>query len=47
MRYGLLETIDEGHLYGSVTEGVEAFLREEDAGSGDAEPQAPGRPPPA
>ena len=28
VRYGLLETIDEGHLYGSVKEGVEAFARE-------------------
>jgi MFS superfamily sulfate permease-like transporter len=28
VRYGLLETIDEGHLYRSVTEGVEAFRRE-------------------
>jgi MFS superfamily sulfate permease-like transporter len=28
VRYGLLETIDQGHLYGSVTEGVEAFQRE-------------------
>ena len=26
--YGLLETIDEGHFYRSVTEGVEAFHRE-------------------
>jgi len=32
VRYGLLETIDEGHFYGSVTEGVDAFGRE----SGDA-----------
>ena len=28
VRYGLLQTIDEGHLYGSVKEGVEAFGRE-------------------
>jgi high affinity sulfate transporter 1 len=28
VRYGLLETIDQGHLYGSVTEAVEAFGRE-------------------
>lgn len=28
VRFGLLETIDQGHLYASVTEGVEAFLRE-------------------
>jgi high affinity sulfate transporter 1 len=28
VKYGLLETIDEGHLYRSVTEGVEAFRRE-------------------
>ena len=28
VRYGLLETIDEGHLYRSVTEAVEAFRRE-------------------
>ena len=28
VRYGLLETIDEGHFYRSVTEGVEAFGRE-------------------
>jgi high affinity sulfate transporter 1 len=30
VRYGLLETIDAGHLYRSVTEGVEAFRREGD-----------------
>jgi high affinity sulfate transporter 1 len=29
IKYGLLETIDEGHFYGSVTEGVDAFGREE------------------
>ncbi len=28
VRYGLLETIDQGHLYRSVTEGVAAFRRE-------------------
>jgi MFS superfamily sulfate permease-like transporter len=28
VRYGLLETIDRGHLYGSVTEAVEAYRRE-------------------
>jgi len=28
VRYGLLETIDQEHLYGSVTEAVEAFERE-------------------
>jgi hypothetical protein len=28
VRYGLLETIDAEHLYGSVTEGVDAFRRE-------------------
>ena len=28
MKYGLLETIDEGHFYRSVTEGVDAFGRE-------------------
>ncbi len=27
VKYGLLETIDKGHFYGSVTEGVEAFER--------------------
>jgi high affinity sulfate transporter 1 len=32
VRYGLLETIDEGHLYRSVTEGVEAFRRETGGG---------------
>ena len=26
--YGLLETIDQGHLYGSVSEAVEAFRAE-------------------
>jgi high affinity sulfate transporter 1 len=34
VRFGLLETIDEGHLYASVTEGVGAFLRE--GGGGEA-----------
>ena len=34
VRYGLLETIDQGHLYRSVTEAVEAFGRErEDPGA--------------
>jgi high affinity sulfate transporter 1 len=28
VRLGLLEVVDEGRLYGSVSEGVEAFLRE-------------------
>jgi high affinity sulfate transporter 1 len=28
VRYGLLETIDEAHLYGSVSEAVEAYRRE-------------------
>jgi anti-anti-sigma regulatory factor len=28
VRYGLLETIDEGHFYRSVDEAVEAFRRE-------------------
>jgi MFS superfamily sulfate permease-like transporter len=28
VRYGLLETIDQGHLYPSVTEGVKGFRRE-------------------
>ena len=33
-RYGLLETIDQGHLYRSVSEAVEAFGRErEDPGA--------------
>ena len=32
VRYGLLETIDEGHLYRSVTEAVEAFARETGGG---------------
>ena len=39
VRYGLLQTIDEGHLYGSVKDGVEAFRRETDAGNA-----APGDP---
>jgi len=33
-KYGLLETIEEGHFYRSVTEGVEAYRREM-AGGGD------------
>jgi MFS superfamily sulfate permease-like transporter len=28
VRYGLLETIDRGHLYPSVTEAVKAYRRE-------------------
>jgi high affinity sulfate transporter 1 len=32
VRYGLLETIDQGHLYRSVTEAVEAFRRETNEG---------------
>jgi high affinity sulfate transporter 1 len=38
VRYGLLETIDEGHFYRSVDEAVEAFRRE----VGDASARAPG-----
>ena len=49
VRYELLQTIDEGHLYGSVKEGVEAFRREAgggeagggEAGGGEAAPGAP------
>ncbi len=39
VRYGLLRTIEQGHLYRSVTEGVAAFEREERVGdiSGDVE----------
>jgi len=42
VRYGLLETIDQGHLYPSVTEAVKAFRREV-AGpeSGDRQPDRP------
>ena len=36
VRYGLLETIDQGHLYRSVTEAVKAFRRE----VGESEPCA-------
>ena len=36
VRYGLLETIEEGHFYRSVTEAVEAFRRE--VAQGDARP---------
>jgi len=36
VRYGLLETIEEGHFYRSVTEAVEAFRR--DVAQGDARP---------
>ncbi len=32
VKYGLLETIDQGHLYRSVTEAVEAFRREDGEG---------------
>jgi len=32
VRFGLLETIDEDHLYASVTEGVEAFREEDRSG---------------
>ena len=36
LRYGLLETIDQGHLYPSVTEAVKAFRREHgDIAAGD------------
>jgi len=45
VRYGLLQTIDEGHLYGSVKDGVTAFLREDVAGNPDPEPQAASPPP--
>ena len=38
VRFGLLETIDQGHLYASVTEGVEAFLREGQDGEGATRP---------
>lgn len=42
VRYGLLETIDEGHFYGSVSEAVAAFGREtggrDAAGAGPAPP---------
>ncbi len=31
VRYGLLETVDEGHFFGSVTEAVEAFREATDA----------------
>ncbi len=36
VRYRLLETIDQGHMYGSITEAVEAFRRE----GGGAQPTA-------
>ena len=42
-RYGLLQTIDAGHLYGSVKEGVEAYGREVDgreAAPGDPDSRA-------
>jgi MFS superfamily sulfate permease-like transporter len=42
VRYGLLQTIDEGHLYGSVKEGVEAFGREGGDASTPLAPTAPG-----
>jgi high affinity sulfate transporter 1 len=42
VRYGLLSTIDEQHLYGSVTEAVKAFRRETAAQSAaDREPGVP------
>jgi high affinity sulfate transporter 1 len=34
VRYGLLDTIDQGHLYPSVTEAVKAFRREVGGGEG-------------
>jgi MFS superfamily sulfate permease-like transporter len=43
VRYGLLQTIDEGHLYGSVKDGVKAFLREDVAGNADPGALAGGR----
>jgi high affinity sulfate transporter 1 len=48
VRYGLLQTIDAGHLYGSVKEGVEAYGREVDGreaapGDPDAPATAPER----
>jgi high affinity sulfate transporter 1 len=44
VRYGLLSTIDEQHLYGSVTEAVKAFRRETTAQSAaDREPGDPGQ----
>ena len=39
VRYGLLETIDAGNFYRSVTEGVDAFVREADDGASDASPR--------
>jgi hypothetical protein len=42
VRYGLLETIDQGHLYGSVGEAVKAFHRE--VGETDPTPEVPGAP---
>jgi len=43
VRYGLLETIDQGHLYASVTEGVKAFRRKTggDATEGPEVPRDP------
>ncbi len=37
VRYGLLQMIDEGHLYGSVKDGVKAFLREAESARAEAE----------
>jgi high affinity sulfate transporter 1 len=44
VRYGLLLTIDEGHLYSSVKEGVEAFRREAGGAEPDGREAAPGAP---
>ena len=43
VRYGLLETIDQGHLYPSVTEAVKAFRRE--VGGGEGAPASSEAPP--
>jgi MFS superfamily sulfate permease-like transporter len=43
VRYGLLQTIDAGHLFGSVKEGVEAYAREV-GGEVDRRAAAPGDP---
>jgi MFS superfamily sulfate permease-like transporter len=42
-RYGLLDTIDQGHLYPSVTEAVKAFRRE--VGGGEGAPASSEAPP--
>ncbi len=39
VKYGLLETLEEGHFYRSVTEGVAAFMRE---AGGRSAPEGPG-----